>query len=88
MLFYSVPVQTTFLWILLLIVMSCSASACASSPKESKKHLAGLGTLGLGSLITEITANEVDNQDGNKDSGVVDEDGEGKCIKEHSINPA
>uniref|UniRef100_A0A3P9LNK7 Transcription initiation factor TFIID subunit 1 n=1 Tax=Oryzias latipes TaxID=8090 RepID=A0A3P9LNK7_ORYLA len=25
---------------------------------ESKKHLAGLGTLGLGSLITEITANE------------------------------
>nr|XP_014348630.1 PREDICTED: transcription initiation factor TFIID subunit 1 [Latimeria chalumnae] len=26
--------------------------------KESKKHLAGLGALGLGSLITEITANE------------------------------
>uniref|UniRef100_A0A3Q2YN76 Transcription initiation factor TFIID subunit n=1 Tax=Hippocampus comes TaxID=109280 RepID=A0A3Q2YN76_HIPCM len=27
---------------------------------ESKKHLAGLGNLGLGSLITEITANEDD----------------------------
>uniref|UniRef100_A0A672PF65 Transcription initiation factor TFIID subunit 1-like n=1 Tax=Sinocyclocheilus grahami TaxID=75366 RepID=A0A672PF65_SINGR len=27
---------------------------------ESKKHLAGLGTLGLGSLITEITASEED----------------------------
>uniref|UniRef100_A0A8C4ITE2 Transcription initiation factor TFIID subunit 1 n=1 Tax=Dicentrarchus labrax TaxID=13489 RepID=A0A8C4ITE2_DICLA len=30
---------------------------------ESKKHLAGLGTLGLGSLITEITANEDEDQD-------------------------
>uniref|UniRef100_A0A671VTW0 Transcription initiation factor TFIID subunit n=1 Tax=Sparus aurata TaxID=8175 RepID=A0A671VTW0_SPAAU len=30
---------------------------------ESKKHLAGLGTLGLGSLITEITANEEEDQE-------------------------
>uniref|UniRef100_A0A673MRA1 Transcription initiation factor TFIID subunit n=1 Tax=Sinocyclocheilus rhinocerous TaxID=307959 RepID=A0A673MRA1_9TELE len=30
---------------------------------ESKKHLAGLGTLGLGSLITEITASEEDTAD-------------------------
>uniref|UniRef100_A0A8D0ATR3 Transcription initiation factor TFIID subunit n=1 Tax=Sander lucioperca TaxID=283035 RepID=A0A8D0ATR3_SANLU len=30
---------------------------------ESKKHLAGLGSLGLGSLITEITANEEGDQD-------------------------
>uniref|UniRef100_A0A3P8WQU4 Transcription initiation factor TFIID subunit n=1 Tax=Cynoglossus semilaevis TaxID=244447 RepID=A0A3P8WQU4_CYNSE len=39
---------------------------------ESKKHLAGLGTLGLGSLITEITANddEEDEEDG-RDSGWV-----------------
>lgn len=26
--------------------------------QECKKHLAGLGALGLGSLITELTANE------------------------------
>ncbi|XP_034539140.1 transcription initiation factor TFIID subunit 1 isoform X10 [Notolabrus celidotus] len=30
---------------------------------ESKKHLAGLGNLGLGSLITEITANDDDEDD-------------------------
>uniref|UniRef100_A0A665WVX1 Transcription initiation factor TFIID subunit 1 n=1 Tax=Echeneis naucrates TaxID=173247 RepID=A0A665WVX1_ECHNA len=30
---------------------------------ESKKHLAGLGTLGLGTLITEITANEDGDQE-------------------------
>ncbi|XP_034034553.1 transcription initiation factor TFIID subunit 1 isoform X3 [Thalassophryne amazonica] len=36
---------------------------------ESKKHLAGLGTLGLGSLITEITANEEDEQEESRDSG-------------------
>uniref|UniRef100_A0A8C4IS53 Transcription initiation factor TFIID subunit n=1 Tax=Dicentrarchus labrax TaxID=13489 RepID=A0A8C4IS53_DICLA len=35
---------------------------------ESKKHLAGLGTLGLGSLITEITANEDEDQDEGRDS--------------------
>uniref|UniRef100_A0A3P9CGZ3 Transcription initiation factor TFIID subunit n=1 Tax=Maylandia zebra TaxID=106582 RepID=A0A3P9CGZ3_9CICH len=34
---------------------------------ESKKHLAGLGTLGLGSLITEITANEDDDKEENRD---------------------
>uniref|UniRef100_H3C0M7 Transcription initiation factor TFIID subunit n=1 Tax=Tetraodon nigroviridis TaxID=99883 RepID=H3C0M7_TETNG len=32
---------------------------------ESKKHLAGLGSLGLGSLITEITANEEEKGVGN-----------------------
>uniref|UniRef100_A0A4W6FVX4 Transcription initiation factor TFIID subunit n=1 Tax=Lates calcarifer TaxID=8187 RepID=A0A4W6FVX4_LATCA len=42
---------------------------------ESKKHLAGLGTLGLGSLITEITANEDDDQEENRDSGSVDAEG-------------
>uniref|UniRef100_H3D2K4 Transcription initiation factor TFIID subunit n=1 Tax=Tetraodon nigroviridis TaxID=99883 RepID=H3D2K4_TETNG len=35
---------------------------------ESKKHLAGLGSLGLGSLITEITANEEDSRDDSKNS--------------------
>uniref|UniRef100_A0A3Q1ICQ5 Transcription initiation factor TFIID subunit n=1 Tax=Anabas testudineus TaxID=64144 RepID=A0A3Q1ICQ5_ANATE len=38
---------------------------------ESKKHLAGLGTLGLGSLITEITASEEEDQEENRDSGWV-----------------
>ncbi|XP_024121570.1 transcription initiation factor TFIID subunit 1 isoform X6 [Oryzias melastigma] len=41
---------------------------------ESKKHLAGLGTLGFGSLITEITANECEEKD-NKDSENVDGEG-------------
>uniref|UniRef100_A0A7N8YMY2 Transcription initiation factor TFIID subunit n=1 Tax=Mastacembelus armatus TaxID=205130 RepID=A0A7N8YMY2_9TELE len=44
---------------------------------ESKKHLAGLGTLGLGSLITEITANEDADQEENRETGSVDADGEG-----------
>uniref|UniRef100_A0A7N8YC84 Transcription initiation factor TFIID subunit n=1 Tax=Mastacembelus armatus TaxID=205130 RepID=A0A7N8YC84_9TELE len=38
---------------------------------ESKKHLAGLGTLGLGSLITEITANEDADQEENRETGWV-----------------
>ncbi|KAJ4929698.1 hypothetical protein JOQ06_018720 [Pogonophryne albipinna] len=42
---------------------------------ESKKHLAGLGSLGLSSLITEITANEEDDQDNSRDSTNVDADG-------------
>ncbi|XP_063750831.1 transcription initiation factor TFIID subunit 1 isoform X3 [Eleginops maclovinus] len=42
---------------------------------ESKKHLAGLGSLGLSSLITEITANDEDDQEESRDSGNVDEDG-------------
>uniref|UniRef100_A0A7N5ZVY0 Transcription initiation factor TFIID subunit n=1 Tax=Anabas testudineus TaxID=64144 RepID=A0A7N5ZVY0_ANATE len=42
---------------------------------ESKKHLAGLGTLGLGSLITEITASEEEDQEENRDSGSVDAEG-------------
>uniref|UniRef100_A0A3Q1CES4 Transcription initiation factor TFIID subunit 1 n=1 Tax=Amphiprion ocellaris TaxID=80972 RepID=A0A3Q1CES4_AMPOC len=42
---------------------------------ESKKHLAGLGSLGLGSLITEITANEDDDKEENRDSGSVDAEG-------------
>ncbi|XP_072302467.1 transcription initiation factor TFIID subunit 1 isoform X4 [Eucyclogobius newberryi] len=42
---------------------------------ESKKHLAGLGNLGLGSLITEITANEEDSPEETKDSSVVDAEG-------------
>lgn len=43
--------------------------------QESKKHLAGLGSLGLGSLITEITANEEGDQDESRDSGSVDAEG-------------
>lgn len=50
-----------------------------TSPQESKKHLAGLGTLGLGSLITEITASEEDDRE-NRDSGSVDAEGEDKYI--------
>ncbi|XP_014188998.1 transcription initiation factor TFIID subunit 1 isoform X5 [Haplochromis burtoni] len=42
---------------------------------ESKKHLAGLGTLGLGSLITEITANEDDDKEENRDPTSVDAEG-------------
>lgn len=45
------------------------------SPQESKKHLAGLGTLGLGSLITEITANEDGGQEETRESGSVDAEG-------------
>nr|XP_033801417.1 transcription initiation factor TFIID subunit 1 isoform X1 [Geotrypetes seraphini] len=39
--------------------------------KESKKHLAGLGALGLGNLITEITASAADETEGVN----VDDDG-------------
>ncbi|XP_060941614.1 transcription initiation factor TFIID subunit 1 [Limanda limanda] len=42
---------------------------------ESKKHLAGLGTLGMGSLITDITAEEDDDQEENRDPDCVDEEG-------------
>ncbi|XP_028321728.1 transcription initiation factor TFIID subunit 1 isoform X2 [Gouania willdenowi] len=42
---------------------------------ESKKHLAGLGTLGLSSLITEITANEDEDKEEQKDSSSVDAEG-------------
>lgn len=52
--------------------------------QESKKHLAGLGTLGLGSLITEITANEEDTQEEGKDSGSVDAEGLGLLIKSNA----
>ncbi|KAM8965485.1 transcription initiation factor TFIID subunit 1 isoform X2 [Sarcophilus harrisii] len=41
--------------------------------KESKKHLAGLGALGLGSLITEITASEEELS--GTDGVFVDEEG-------------
>ncbi|XP_028840154.1 transcription initiation factor TFIID subunit 1 isoform X2 [Denticeps clupeoides] len=42
---------------------------------ESKKHLAGLGSLGLGTLITEITANEDDGPDEEKDRVSTDAEG-------------
>ncbi|KAM4620822.1 transcription initiation factor TFIID subunit 1 isoform 3-T3 [Polymixia lowei] len=42
---------------------------------ESKKHLAGLGSLGLGSLITEITASEEDDKEENRDTGGTDAEG-------------
>ncbi|XP_040190381.1 transcription initiation factor TFIID subunit 1 [Rana temporaria] len=41
--------------------------------KESKKHLAGLGTLGLGSLITELTSSVDDAAETDGDS--LDDDG-------------
>uniref|UniRef100_A0A8C6YQH5 Transcription initiation factor TFIID subunit n=1 Tax=Nothoprocta perdicaria TaxID=30464 RepID=A0A8C6YQH5_NOTPE len=41
--------------------------------KESKKHLAGLGALGLGNLITEITASEDDSTEA--DGAHLDEEG-------------
>ncbi|XP_030330485.1 transcription initiation factor TFIID subunit 1 isoform X6 [Strigops habroptila] len=41
--------------------------------KESKKHLAGLGVLGLGNLITEITASEEDSPEA--DGAHLDEEG-------------
>uniref|UniRef100_A0A670JGL3 Transcription initiation factor TFIID subunit n=1 Tax=Podarcis muralis TaxID=64176 RepID=A0A670JGL3_PODMU len=41
--------------------------------QESKKHLAGLGALGLGSLITEITASEDDASE--SDGAQLDEEG-------------
>ncbi|KAI7812775.1 transcription initiation factor TFIID subunit 1 isoform X1 [Triplophysa rosa] len=42
---------------------------------ESKKHLAGLGSLGLGSLITEITASEEDTADHEGDQSNTDAEG-------------
>ncbi|KAM9781689.1 transcription initiation factor TFIID subunit 1 isoform 2-T2 [Syngnathus typhle] len=42
---------------------------------ESKKHLAGLGNLGLSSLITEITSNEDDEQEESKTPTNVDAEG-------------
>lgn len=38
--------------------LSLSSSLVFSLFQECKKHLAGLGALGLGNLITELTANE------------------------------
>lgn len=43
------------------------------SLQESKKHLAGLGVLGLGNLITEITASEEDSPEA--DGAHLDEEG-------------
>ncbi|KAL0994301.1 hypothetical protein UPYG_G00120420 [Umbra pygmaea] len=42
---------------------------------ESKKHLAGLGSLGLGNLITEITASGEGDIDGDGDMGGTDAEG-------------
>ncbi|XP_062309245.1 transcription initiation factor TFIID subunit 1 isoform X5 [Osmerus eperlanus] len=42
---------------------------------ECKKHLAGLGSLGLGTLITEITASEDDDPDEDRDTGGTDAEG-------------
>ena len=41
--------------------------------QECKKHLAGLGALGLGSLITELTANE---ELTGTDAALVNDEGE------------
>lgn len=57
-------------------------SVTAVSPQESKKHLAGLGSLGLGSLITEITANEGEDKEENRDTASVDAEGESKYTME------
>ncbi|XP_061104468.1 transcription initiation factor TFIID subunit 1 isoform X4 [Conger conger] len=42
---------------------------------ESKKHLAGLGSLGLGTLLTEITASEEDVAEDEKDPSGTDAEG-------------
>lgn len=60
-------------------------SFCLIFHQESKKHLAGLGSLGLGSLITEITASEDENKEENRDTGNVDSEGEEKCMKELGV---
>lgn len=44
------------------------------SLQESKKHLAGLGALGLGNLITEITASE--DESAEADGAQLDEEGQ------------
>lgn len=50
----------------------------ADVTQESKKHLAGLGSLGLGTLITEITASEEDEEhEEEKDQAGTDSEGEG-----------
>lgn len=59
-----------------------------SKHQESKKHLAGLGSLGLSSLITEITANEDEDKEENRDSGSMDAEGEGKHMTKLSMNIA
>jgi len=43
--------------------------------QESKKHLAGLGSLGLGSLITEITASEEETAEQEQDQSNTDAEG-------------
>lgn len=52
-----------------------------STPQESKKHLAGLGSLGLGNLITEITASEEDDPDEDGDTGGTNAEGKRKGMK-------
>ncbi|KAI4897502.1 hypothetical protein NFI96_032212, partial [Prochilodus magdalenae] len=42
---------------------------------ECKKHLAGLGSLGLGALITEITASEEDSSSQDREQSGTDADG-------------
>lgn len=51
----------------------CLPLWCCYFFQECKKHLAGLGALGLGSLITELTANE--ELTGN-DGALVNDEGE------------
>lgn len=48
--------------------------------QESKKHLAGLGSLGLGTLITEITASEEDAGEEEKDPSSTDAEGKGTLM--------
>lgn len=52
---------------------SFPAGTWLCSLQESKKHLAGLGVLGLGNLITEITASEEDSPEA--DGAHLDEEG-------------
>lgn len=54
-----------------LYACQLSLSLC----QESKKHLAGLGSLGLGSLITEITASEEETADQEQDQSNTDAEG-------------
>lgn len=55
--------------------------------QESKKHLAGLGSLGLGSLITEITASEEDTAEQEQDQSNTDAEGLSVFLSFENLSP-
>lgn len=56
--------------------------------QESKKHLAGLGSLGLGSLITEITASEEETAEQEQDQSNTDAEGLFLTICLRNVTPS